>query len=232
MTIDSASLLPLRTSEQVDTILEEANAYFKPICMSFSSCDYNIIDNYAYNYLDDTLRVKEAGIVFSLPRRINVFFVNKLIGEKCGYSYADGFFTDREAQIFIELSCSDNPAEQLAHHMGILLGLLETNTEAGEELVDGSNCSTAGDLICDTAADPYGAVRDSTNMWVQIAVSDPFIYYSPSCEFIWEELDDNGEFFTPQVSNIMSPYPCKCEFTREQYLKMVDNYNKSEIKQY
>ena len=128
--------------------------------MSFSSCAFNVIDVWSYNEINNNLRMLEAGVVYSLPRRINVFFVKSIFGSKCGQSYLDGFSTDKEAQIFIELACSDGPAEQLAHHMGILLGLLETNTGFAQELVDGSNCSTTGDLLCDTPADPYGMVRD------------------------------------------------------------------------
>lgn len=234
MTVDSINKSPLLSFEQVEEILQLANHYFEPIGMSFSACDYNVIEkNYAYSDLKEMIRVKEIGVVYSLPRRINVFFVNSIIEDKCGFSYFNGFATDRNAQIFIELACGDGPAEQLAHHMGILLGLTETNRGEVMELVDGSNCAVAGDSICDTPADPFGMVRDSFNVWVRnTTIPNDSLRYFLGCEFVWEELDDNGEFFTPHTSNIMSPYPCKCEFTREQYLKMVFNYNKSPIKQY
>jgi hypothetical protein len=231
MTIDSTNRQPLLSSSQVEAILERTNDYFEPICMSFSSCAFNVIDIWSYNEIDNNLRMVEAGVVYSLPRRINVFFVKSIYGSNCGRSYSGGFSTERDAQIFIELGCSDGPAEQLAHHMGILLGLLETNTGQAQELVDGSNCSITGDLLCDTPADPYGMIRDGANLWVPMANTDPAIYFS-DCEFRWEVRDNNGHYYTPHVSNMMSPYPCKCEFTRSQYLKMVENYNLSEIKQY
>lgn len=231
MTVDSTTSLPLLSTQGVDDVLESANVYFEPICMSFSSCDYNVIDNWAYNKIDTSIRMEEAGVVFSLPRRINVFFVQEIYGNSCGQSYFEGFFTQKEAQIFIETNCSDGLAEQLAHHMGKLLGLLETNTGFAEELVDGSNCSTTGDLICDTPADPYGMIRNLAGRLVAANNISPLLYAN-NCEFIWGETDVNGDYYTPHVSNMMSPYPCKCEFTREQYLKMVENYNRSEIKQY
>jgi hypothetical protein len=38
--------------------------------------------------------------------------------------------------------------------MGHNLGLLHTFEEPPKEYVDESNCNTAGDLVCDTSADP------------------------------------------------------------------------------
>ena len=52
------------------------------------------------------------------------------------------------------------------------------------------------------------------------------------CEFIFPALDANGEYYQPDVGNIMSAYPCKCGFTREQYLKMAEVYFSSSVKQF
>lgn len=225
MTVDSASLQPLLNQHQIDAILAEASTYFEPICMSFASCDKEVINNYSYNKLDTDFRVREAGVLFAYPRRINVFFVNeiKFTGD-CGFSYNDGFDTERQAQIFIELSssnCGDGPAEQLAHHMGKLLGLLPTNYGAELELVDGSNCTEAGDRICDTPADPYND---------ELLEKDE--YFNVGCEFVWEKKDANGDYYLPSMTNIMSPYNCKCNFSFEQYQLMAENYNKAQRKNY
>ena len=233
MTVDSVNRLPLLVEEEVQIVLEEASTHFEPICMSFSTCDMVIIENYGYNMLDDDLRAKEAGVVFGLPRRINLFFVKKIFGNDCGFSNRNGFFTEKEAHIFIELGCTDSPSVQLAHHMGHLLGLLPTNFGQANELVDGSNCEIAGDQICDTPADPFGMIRDDNEAWklYETGIDERPIYLR-DCEFVWETKDNNGDFYMPHTSNFMSPYPCKCEFTFEQYLKMVDNFNASPIKQY
>ncbi len=234
MSIDSSRRQPLLSPEQVQSILAQANYYFEPICMSLSSCDYKVIqDNYAYAYLLHDYRIREAGIVHALPRRINIFFSNEVAGAQCGYSEFYGFFTERNAHIYVELNCEDGPAEQIAHHLGHLLGLSTTNFTETPELVDRSNCHITGDSICDTPADPYGMTKDSTNQWVIVdQEKDTLPEYVDGCEFVWETRDPSGNPFFPHTTNIMSHYHCKCEFTREQYLKMVNNYYQSSIKQY
>ena len=231
MTVDSASRLPLRTQVEIDNILEKVSEYFQPICMSFSSCNYKVIENYSYNNLFDTLRVKEMGIVYGYPKRINLFFVNNVVNADCGYSYLGGFSTRREAQIYVELSCTDEPAEQIAQHMGRLLGLLNTNHEGYTQLANSDNCLTTGDRLCSTPADPYGYTRDANNVWKTLENPLSEKYYN-DCEFIWEVVDDNGEYYTPSMTNMMSPYPCKCHFTEEQFRIMIGAYQTSPYKQY
>ena len=82
-----------------------------------------------------------------------------------------------------------------AHELGHALGLPHTHdviTEA--ELVDGSNCGTAGDFICDTPADPNlgqaGMVDYAT------------------CNYIGTATDANGQPYAPLVDNIMSYAQC------------------------
>ena len=99
-----------------------------------------------------------------------------------------------------------------------------------EELVDGSNCETAGDQLCSTPADPYGFIRDEADEWIP---RDPKgIVYNDGCEFISQLKDANGDYFSPSTTNMMSHYPCKCHFTHEQFSIMVDNYNKANHKLY
>ncbi|MVM33444.1 hypothetical protein GO755_25635 [Spirosoma sp. HMF4905] len=59
----------------------------------------------------------------------------------------------------------------------------------------GANCSTAGDLICDTPADPYnlpGATIETNNFCVT---------------YTGTITDANGDLYTPLVDNFMSYYP-------------------------
>jgi hypothetical protein len=101
--------------------------------------------------------------------------------------------------------------------MGHYFGLSHT-FEPGGELVDGSNCSTVSDGICDTPADPFVEGDNTAD------------YVNANCKFISMKKDANGQYYDPIVGNIMSYYPnaCKCSaglgFTHDQYLKMANTY--------
>lgn len=69
------------------------------------------------------------------------------------------------------------------------------------------NCSTAGDLICDTPADPYGISGASIS----------------GCTYTGTIRDANNDLFTPSMTNIMSYYSlCVNTFTTEQYARMAE----------
>lgn len=92
--------------------------------------------------------------------------------------------------------------------MGHYLGLIHTHdNEYGAELVDRSNCSTTGDLLCDTEADPnlYDLVNND-------------------CSYSYSTTDSNGDFYTPPLFNHMSysNSNCRKEFTPLQFLIMID----------
>ena len=74
------------------------------------------------------------------------------------------------------------------HEIGHFFGLHHTHAEAGEgkELVNGSNCSVAGDLICDTPATP--------NTW----------NLGDNCIYSGTERDPNGQLYQPDVKNVMA----------------------------
>ena len=82
----------------------------------------------------------------------------------------------------------------LIHEIGHMFGLPHTHeTGNGKELVNGSNCTVAGDLICDTPADP----RLSG-------------YVNENCEYTGQHVDPNGDLYSPMVNNYMAYSPGKC----------------------
>jgi PKD repeat protein len=96
----------------------------------------------------------------------------------------------------------------LTHEVGHYLGLYHTHETAfGEEAVNGSDCLYEGDLLCDTPADP----RLGTNI------------DGGGCVYIGNETDENGNSYTPHVSNIMSysRKECRFEFTEDQQDKVM-----------
>jgi len=109
-------------------------------------------------------------------------------------------------------------AQIAAHEVAHALGLPHTHdviTEA--ELVDGSNCSTGGDYICDTPADPNLGLAG-------------MIEYG-TCTYIGTVTDANGDPYTPSTTNIMSYAPCVLTtFTQGQASVM--NYVLDNVKDY
>jgi phage-related protein len=97
--------------------------------------------------------------------------------------------------------------------MGHFFGLYHTfDQDFGVELVDGSNCETTGDLVCDTEADPTDE-------------GDHLPY--PDCNYTGPYMTDaNGDYYVPPTNNIMSYYSfdCICRFTPQQYNRMLEQY--------
>ncbi|MCB0760874.1 MAG: hypothetical protein KDC12_05075 [Flavobacteriales bacterium] len=103
----------------------------------------------------------------------------------CGVNYGYG------PNITINPNCNRPFDEILAHEVGHALGLPHThgytNNGTTNELVDGSNCETAGDHFCDTPADP-----------------NLLNYINSSCVYTGTLTDANGDFYTPNTHNLMS----------------------------
>jgi hypothetical protein len=94
----------------------------------------------------------------------------------------------------------------LAHELGHLLGLPHTHeTTSGAELVNGSNCTTAGDGICDTPADPNLGLAGMMN--------------ATTCAYTGTVTDANGQPYAPLTNNVMSygPFNCITSFTPQQF---------------
>lgn len=103
----------------------------------------------------------------------------------------------------------------ISHEMGHFFGLYHTweADQTAVERADGSNCSTAGDLICDTPADVDGSQYASA-----------FV----NCNYTGASFShpDDGKLF-PTVHNIMSYWSndeCACHFTPGQVQVMLKAY--------
>ncbi len=89
------------------------------------------------------------------------------------------------------------------HEIGHCLNLIHTHeTVLGIENPNGSNCLTAGDLVCDTPADPKLGTNNVNN----------------NCKYT------GGNVYNPLTNNIMSYFraPCRNEITNKQGLRARD----------
>ena len=204
-------------SSSLASALLRVNQIFEPIKASFRMCEINYIQNFQYDTLNEYFRT-ESKIKYNLPNRINMYFAQELIVKTadlkdiCGYA-SSVVIDEGKPAIVIKKGCGNSTT--IAHEIGHFFGLPHTFAGGGSELVDGSNCDSAGDGICDTPSDPY---NDNEK------VSD---YLDDNCLFInIDRKDAKGNFYDPDVSNIMSYYlHCTClKFTRGQYTEMVNFY--------
>lgn len=203
------------TPDDLRSELVSVNEVFSPICISFELCGIDTITNYEFDSTSTPEEEAEIKTLFHVDNRINFYIISQIykgITPVCGFASVSGVASMNNGMVFMSGGCA-------THELGHLFGLLHTFENPGSELVDGSNCETAGDGICDTPADPY--------------TGDPDITWQggeDGCEFIWEGKDPNGQFYQPDVGNIMSYYSCSCGFTREQYIKMANTYLNSNFK--
>ena len=199
------------TVEAMEAQIDITNQYFSPICIKFELCNVDTLENWSWDSLSRDYRVDEINRLFYQENRINIYLVDRFDDPNlCGFANLGQIANENNAKIYIKGGC-------LPHEMGHLFGLLHTFEGSGVENVDGSNCDLVGDLICDTPADPY--IEDSQIQWL-----------GDNCEFIFTGTDINGEFYQPDVGNIMSYYGCDCGFTRGQYIKMANTWLNSDRK--
>ena len=188
-----------------------ANGYFKNAGIQFFIDTVEYINDYNYSFITYNNLRKELLTKYSINNRINLFLADSIeirSGKYYGYTY----FPDAADSNFIYLvkdyARGNSLTTMLCHYMG----LLSTHeTAGGRELASEKNCSSGGDFICDTYADPglFNEVIDS-------------------CKYIGTMRDDNGKYFIPSVANIMSDSPdkCKCILTPLQYRRIYYYYHK------
>ena len=186
------------------------NSVFNPIAVSFKVCEFRYIDNYHYDTLEQHY-LHEWQTKYNVTSRINVYYgVLTTVEQKvyCGYAALHGISTPFLTSI--NIGCTG--VSTLAHEMGHFFGLKHTFEGNGTELANGSNCDTDGDLVCDTPADPYSETGPGP--------------YLNGCVFISMQKDANGDYYDPDVHNIMSYYSdCLClTFSHGQYERMASYY--------
>lgn len=201
---------------QLNNAIALMNTYYSNAFLEFFLCeDINYIDN--SDFYDYTTN-QEAALTTSnnVDNVINIYFTNSITstngGGLCGYAY----FPGGPEVILMANQCTTN-GSTLSHEMGHFFALSHThgnvNGQLTGELVDGSNCETEGDFLCDTPADP------------QLSASK----VNSSCIYTANEFDANGQIFEPNTRNIMSysRTSCRNEFSPQQYARIYATYQTS-----
>ncbi len=188
-----------------------SNSYFKNAGIQFFIDTIKYIDDYNYSFITYNNLKKELLTKYAVSDMINLFLADSIkLGDD--YTYGFTYFPDVADSNFIYLDKSYARGNYLTTMLGHYMGLLSTHeTAGGRELASENNCSSAGDFICDTYADP-----------------DLFNEVIDSCRYIGTMRDDNRRYYVPSVANIMSNSPdqCKCILTPLQYRRIYFYYYK------
>lgn len=204
--LSSAGLATARTN------IALASDFYSRIGVSFEASEpVHLIENYRFSQLQTMDELAELTNIYGKEHRLNLFIVEEFTDDLLGACGLGG-----GNSIYMAGSCIV-PAT-FAHESGHCFGLAHTfgtgdvfgDFVATDELADGSNCETAGDFICDTPADPY-----SPNSGIQ---------YIDDCAFIYDGKDANGNYYDPDLGNVMGYYDesCACgTFFTDGQLRMV-----------
>ena len=196
------------TLAQIQAAIDIVNMRYQPAGLVFTLCNApNVIMSTANYEIDG----KDEGDMLSdlnnIDNVMNVYFVDSIFNDDddplCGWAYySSSFFHD---YVLMRNDCAMN-GSTLAHEIGHYFDLFHTHdTDCGAELVDGSNCMTAGDKMCSTPADP----NLSGNV-------------DAACVYTGTDLDANMQAYMPATDNIMSysRKACRDNFTAEQLAKV------------
>ncbi|MBL55806.1 MAG: hypothetical protein CMP61_01335 [Flavobacteriales bacterium] len=211
--------LPI-TQEIVEDALSEVSEDFSDICVDFKLCQYTELPNHRQDILVRGIHDEEIAALYRKKNVINLYIATSVVDRSpepgyCGYAIRGDSSalpdTNLRDALFLAKGCFS--ARTLSHVLGSYFGLFPTyeTIANGIELVDGSNCATAGDLICDTPADePSGSNGNIENC--QIVMNQQ------------SQQTETGLTYEVPICNLMSKYPesgCEMRFTREQFNRML-----------
>lgn len=196
--------------------LADANAHFAPAQIVFFTSDpFDYIDSDAFYFdIDTLLEINDLRSTNTAPNAINVYFTEVLdyeAGSLCGIS---AFTFSSQQGVAFRNSCvaSDVGAgdhSTFSHELGHVFDLFHTHETAfGDEYVDGSNCTSAGDLVCDTPADPELGVTNVD---------------ASTCQYTGTAVDPKNDPYVPDPSQLMS-YSlkhCRVHFSPETMARAV-----------
>ncbi|ABG58257.1 conserved hypothetical protein [Cytophaga hutchinsonii ATCC 33406] len=202
-------VIPESSASYIDSIsimreIGKANLVFASIGIEFQLCGaIDFIPNNRWLNLDSYDEQWELLDAYNDPRTVDLFIVAQINQiSACGYA---SLGWDGDGFIVIQNPCYNE--DVLLHELGHYFNLYHTHDDLyGKELVNGSNCSTAGDFICDTPADP--------NLYNMVS--------SQTCQYTSSQTDANGTVYHPNPANFMSyaPQNCRNTFTPQQLQRM------------
>ncbi|MBL7787094.1 MAG: fibronectin type III domain-containing protein [Chitinophagales bacterium] len=201
------------STTDLNNAITRLNTLYSSMHIQFFLCSTKYVNNSTYyNFNNSQENALASGNEVS--NTINIFFVNTAVAGStpvCGYAYFPGAY-DR---IIMANACATN-GSTLAHEMGHYFGLLHTFHLYNENVPRTgtcSNCTTAGDRLCDTPADRGVG----------------FTAY-PTCSYTGTAVDNCSIALAtnpPSPRNLMSygDKPCRDMFTPQQQGVIISTNN-------
>jgi len=161
----------------VDDILNNLNEVFNPHGIFLNNSGTGFINNSGFVNIDDDNEANNLATINVIPDAINYYIVETLWNTPTGTVTGTALSIPSKALV---IRNSRTLLETSPHELGHCLNLYHTfETAFGVEALNGSNCSSAGDLICDTPADsnqgPVGGFNpDLTNIMSYYPSRDHF----------------------------------------------------------
>lgn len=198
---------------QLAALISRLNRIYEPSNISFylKGTTPNYINDSRYTNLnvldeDDLANPNDASDALNIYVLQSITYSNLSVA---GYAYYPSpyAFTNRVFVIANSLMTSATLPHEIGHYFNLYHTFQDNNSPVASEreLVTrgaGANCSTTGDLICDTPADPYGLANTSFS----------------NCRYTGTARDANNEPFNPLIDNIMSYYgACRLNLTTGQF---------------
>ena len=142
------------TLNKLQIAMQDLNRLWLPLGMQFyqhGAVDY-INNDFFFNLPDSQIARDNLRQTNPMANTLNVYFTN--VTGLCGQA---SFTTEEFQGVLVDNGCAgleSNPST-FAHEVAHYFDLYHTHeTSFGVECPSGSNCSTTGDLLCDTSADP------------------------------------------------------------------------------
>ncbi len=208
---DGTEGLPVEQYEQA--VVDATLAYVNTGIVFYTIGEIDFIDSDAFYFdIDSITEIDALRTTNPVPNAINCYFTPNLRSAPnsplCGISAFT--FSDVQA-IAMSNACTATPTNHstFPHEIGHYFDLFHTHETAfGDEYADGSNCDDAGDLLCDTSADPT-----LTNATVD----------SLTCQYTGEETDGQGDFYDPDTRQFLSysRKHCRDRFSPESETQIV-----------
>ncbi len=197
------------SNANLNAAIETANGFYNNFHFKLIVCETRFINsdaifNNAFLSEDDNTGNSNASFnVLDVTRRNVARYLNIYFVPSSDASWTWRPNNNNRKQHILMLNSQAINGTTVSHEIGHWFDLLHTH-DGGDELVDGTNCTTAGDFVCDTPADP----NLSGNV-------------NASCVYIGTRIDANGDKYNPDTRNLLSyAGRCRNRFSDGQIYRM------------